>query len=145
MTFRSSDHETTGTARWEERDRSVGNLVGDLTSQVAHLARVEARLAAREVGEKAKRGAVGGGIAAFAGVLAFYGGAGLAAAAAFALALVWPAWLAALAVGVALLILAGIAALIARARLRRAVPPVPEETMDSARDDVRAMQGRMES
>ena len=45
-----------------ESDRSVGQIVGDLTSEVAHLARVEAQLAAREIGDKARRGAFGGGI-----------------------------------------------------------------------------------
>jgi hypothetical protein len=129
---------------WDEQDRSVGRIVGDLTSQVAHLARVEARLAAREMAGKAKRGAFGGGMFALAGVIAFYGGAGLALAAGFALALVWPAWLAALVTGAALLALAGIFALVGRAKLRAAMPAIPDETMEHVRDDARALQGRMD-
>ncbi|MBO3731322.1 phage holin family protein [Glycomyces niveus] len=127
-----------------EHDRSVGQIVGDLTSEVAHLARVEAQLAAREIGDKAKRGAFGGGMFALAGIIAIYGGAALALAAGIALALVWPAWLAAIVTGVALFALAGIFALVGRAKLRAALPPVPEETMEHAREDAKALRGRMD-
>lgn len=129
---------------WDERDHSVGELVGDLSSQVAHLARVEARLATREVAEKARRGAVGGSMLAFAGVLALYGGAALAGAGIIALALVWPAWLAALVGGAALLVIGGVVALIAWPKVRRVMPPVPTETLGRTREDVRAMSGRPE-
>lgn len=129
---------------WDEQDRSVGQIVGDLTSQVAHLARVEANLAAREVTEKAKRGAFGGGMFALAATLALYGGAALIAAGIIALALVMPAWLSALLVGVALLVIAGIFAMIGRSRLKNAVPPIPEDTIERTREDVRAMSGRTE-
>ncbi|WP_168801663.1 phage holin family protein [Glycomyces buryatensis] len=130
---------------WEDTDRSVGQVVGDLTSQVAHLARVEAKLAAREAADQAKRGMVGGGLFAVAAVIAIYGGAGLAGAAVFALALVWPGWLAALVVGVVLFALAGIVSAIARAKLRRTVQhPAPEDMMDRAREDVQAIRGRMD-
>jgi hypothetical protein len=147
-----ADHDTRtergwrgrGRHDWDEQDRSVGQIVGDLTSQVAHLARVEAQLAAREIGDKAKRGAFGGGMFALAGVIAIYGGAALALAAGIALALVWPAWLAAIVTGVALLAVAGIFALVGRAKLRAALPPVPDETMEHAREDVRALKGRMD-
>lgn len=127
-----------------EAERSVGEIVGDLTSQVAHLARVEAQLAAREMGDKARRGALGGGMFALAGVVAIYGGAALALSAGIALALVWPAWLSALVMGFALFALAGIFALIGRAKLRAAMPPVPEDTMEHAREDARALRGRMD-
>ncbi|MDA1365139.1 phage holin family protein [Glycomyces algeriensis] len=133
-----------GRRDWEEQDRSVGAIVGDLTSQVAHLARVEAQLAAREIGDKAKRGAFGGGMFALAGVVAIYGGAALALAAGIALALVWPAWLAALVMGVLLLAVAGIFAMVGRAKIRDAMPPVPDETMEHAREDARALRGRMD-
>ena len=146
MTFRTTEEDDTATMRrrhWDERDRSVGQIVGDLTSQVAHLARVEAQLAAREVTDKAKRGAAGGGLFAAAAVVAILGGAGLASAAVFALALVWDAWLAALVVGIALFVMAGVIAIIARSMLRRAIPPVPDDAVERAREDVRAMGGRM--
>jgi len=128
---------------WDAHDRSVGQLVGDLAADVTHLAHLEAQLAAREVAEKAKRGARGGGMFAAAGVLAFYAGAALLLSAGIALALVWPAWLAALAIGVVLLAAAGIAALAGRSALKQAMPPIPQDTMERARQDARALQGRM--
>ncbi|SDD18383.1 phage holin family protein [Glycomyces harbinensis] len=131
-------------ADWDERDRSVGRIVGDLTSEVAHLARIEAQLAAREMADKAKQGAVGGGMFAVAGAFAMYGGAAFALAAGIALALVWPAWLAALVMGVVLLAVAGIFALTGRAKLRAALPPVPGETMDRVHEDANALRGRMD-
>lgn len=150
-----ADHDTRGRSErnrhgwgrrhdWDEQDRSVGRIVGDLTAQVAHLARVEAQLAARELADKAKRGAFGGGMFALAGAIAFYGGAALALAGGIALALVWPAWLAALVMGVALLAVAGIFALVGRAKLRSAMPPIPDETMEHAREDALALRGRMD-
>lgn len=146
MTFRTTEADDIATRKreWDERDSSVSHLVGDLTSQVAHLARVEAQLAAREVTDKAKRGAMGGGLFATAGIIAIYGGAAFAGALLLALALAWPAWLAALVTGVILFVIAGIVAAAARSKLRKAMPPVPDETMERARDDVRAMSGRMD-
>lgn len=132
-----------GRREWDEQDRSVGQIVGDLTSEVAHLARVEAQLAAREIADKAKESAAGGSMFAVAGVMAIYGGAAFAGAAFLGLALVMPMWASALIIGAALFIVAGIGALIGRSMLRRSVPPVPEETMEHAREDARALQGRM--
>ncbi|WP_112133887.1 phage holin family protein [Glycomyces dulcitolivorans] len=131
-------------AAYDHDDRSVGRIVGDLTSEVAHLARIEARLAAREVAEKARTGAKGGGMFAAAGVFALYGGAAFAVAAGIALALVWPAWLAALVVGAAMFATAGVAALAGRSMIRRALPPMPDETMERAREDARALRGGMD-
>lgn len=141
----TTNGEAAARGDWDERDRSTHEIVGDLTSQVAHLARLEAQLAAREVADKAKRGAVGGGMFAAAGVVALYGCAGLAAAAVLALALVWPAWLAALVVGAALLALAAIVAAVGRSKLRGAMPPVPDETIERTREDLRALRGKKES
>jgi hypothetical protein len=53
-----------------------------------------------------------------------------------ALALVVPGWLAALLVGGAAVVLAGMAALIGRSSLRRALPPVPEWALSSVRTDI---------
>jgi hypothetical protein len=52
------------------------------------------------------------------------------------LALVMPAWLAALIVAVALFLLAGIFALVGKKQVSRAVPPVPESTVRSVRADL---------
>ncbi|MER6899006.1 phage holin family protein, partial [Amycolatopsis sp. NPDC000740] len=55
------------------------------------------------------------------------------------LALVVPGWLAALIVGGALLLVAGLAALIGGKEASRAGGPVPEESVDRVREDVETM------
>jgi membrane protein len=52
------------------------------------------------------------------------------------------AWLAALIVGVALLAVAGGAALLGRQRLRRAAPPVPEQAVADVKADVEEVRER---
>jgi len=46
------------------------------------------------------------------------------------------AWLAALIIGVALLAVAGVAALVGKSRLSKATPPVPKEAIGSVQADV---------
>lgn len=52
------------------------------------------------------------------------------------------ACLSALIVGVALLVVAGVAALVGKGRLGRAMPPVPEEAADSVKADVAEIKER---
>jgi hypothetical protein len=52
------------------------------------------------------------------------------------LALVWPAWLAALVIGGGALVLAGMAAVVGRSSLRRSLPPVPQWAISSVREDI---------
>jgi hypothetical protein len=49
------------------------------------------------------------------------------------------AWLAALIVGVVLLIVAGIAALLGKKRVAQAMPAIPERTVDNPKRDVEAV------
>jgi hypothetical protein len=53
-----------------------------------------------------------------------------------ALALVLPAWLAALIVAIVVAIAAGIAALGAKKKVAKAAPPVPTATVESVKKDV---------
>jgi hypothetical protein len=50
-------------------------------------------------------------------------------------------WLSALIVGVVLLLIAVVLALIGLSRVRKGVPPVPKEAVDSVKDDVKAFKG----
>jgi membrane protein len=81
----------------------------------------------------------GMGMLGGAGLIALYGVACLIACAVIAIAGALAAWLAALIVGVALLAAAGITAMLGRARLRRASPPIPRETAASVQADVEAI------
>lgn len=117
-------------------DRSIGQLVSDLSEQTARLVRTEARLAAREMAVKARRAGLGAGAFGIAGVLGLYGAGLLLLCVVFALATVMSAWLAALIVAGGVLLIAGILALFGKRQLRKALPPVPTDTIARTREDI---------
>lgn len=127
------------TATTDHDDRSTAQLVHDLADQVNHLARTEVALAVRELKSKAKHAGLGAAFAGAGGVFAFYGGGVLVAACVLLLALVLPAWAAALIVGAALFVAAGVAVLVARAQLRKGTPPVPEQALEGAKEDLHVL------
>ena len=118
---------------------STGELVRRLSEDVSRLIRDELRLARLEMTRKGKRAGMGAGLLGAAGLLAFYGGAALVAAAILAFALVLPAWAAALVVGVVLLALGGLIALVGKEQVSRATPPTPGEAMRSLKADIDVM------
>jgi uncharacterized membrane protein YqjE len=131
----------------EPQDASLGTLVSDLSTQIPELIRAEMRLAQAEVAEKGKRAGIGIGMFSAAGLLAFFGLGVLLAAFVLLLDLVLPAWAAALIVAVVLFAGAGVAALVGKKKVQEALPPVPEESVESVKEDVqwtktRAQQGR---
>jgi Putative Actinobacterial Holin-X, holin superfamily III len=128
--------ETTGSQPVATQDRPTGELVKDLSEQMSHLVRDELRLAQLEMTRKGKQAGLGVGLFAGSGGIAVYGLGCLIACAVIAIASVLAAWLAALIVGVALLLVAGFAALLGKGRLSKATPPVPEETIGSVKADV---------
>jgi hypothetical protein len=83
-----------------------------------------------------KQMGLGAGLFGGAGVVAFYGVGALLAGLALLLALVLPAWAAALIVAGGLFLIAAIAALIGRREFQRAGTPVPEQAIDSVKADV---------
>jgi uncharacterized membrane protein YqjE len=125
--------------------RTVAQLVTDLTAELQRLVRDEIRLAVFELKRKGKRAGLGAGMAAGAGLFALLGLATLVAAAVLALALVLPAWLAALIIGGGLLVLGGLGALAGRATAAKAVPPLPEEAIAGVRKDVETVREGMRS
>jgi uncharacterized membrane protein YqjE len=128
------------TVRAEERP--TGDLVKDLSEQISRLVRDELRLAQAEMTRKGKQAGLGVGMFAGGGIFAWFGLACLIACVVIAIAGVVAAWLAALIVGVALLLVAAIAALIGRGRLKQATPPVPGETIGSVKADVEELKER---
>jgi uncharacterized membrane protein YqjE len=120
-------------------DASTSELVKRLSTQLSELVRGELELARAELTAKGKRAGAGVGLAGAGGVVALYGVGALIAAAIAALDIVLPLWLAALVMGVVLLIVAGVLALVGRKELREAVPPVPKEAVDSVQQDVRTV------
>ncbi len=116
-------------------EKSTAELVHDLTEQFSHLARTEVRLAVREVRDKAKHAGVGVASIGIAGVLAGYGTAIVLAGVVLLLALALPAWVAAMIVGGAVLLVAGVAALVARGQFAKSAP-MPSGAVESAKEDV---------
>ena len=85
-------------------DEPIGALVHRLSEQIPELVRSEMRLAQAELSEKGKKAGLGIGMFSAAGLLAFLGLCVLITTAILALALVLPAWAAALLVAVVLLV-----------------------------------------
>ena len=123
-------------------EEPVSELVKQASEQISQLVREEVRLGGAELAAKGKRAGIGAGLFGGAGSLAFYGVAALLAAAVLALALVLPAWAAALIVGVGLLVLAAVIALSAKRQINRASPPVPEQTTASLKADIAEIKER---
>jgi len=122
-------------------DASLGQLTGDLSQQVSRLIRDEIRLAQVEMKDKGKRFGTGAGLMGAGGVIALFGVGCVVAAAVLALDLVWPTWLAAVVVGVVLLIVAAVVAAKGRSQMRRGAPPMPSEAMKSTKEDIEALKG----
>jgi Putative Actinobacterial Holin-X, holin superfamily III len=118
------------------QDRPTGELVKDLSEEISHLVRDELRLAQLEMTRKGKQAGVGIGMLTGGGGIAAWGLGCLIACAVIAIASVLAAWLAALIVGAALLLVAGMAALLGKGRLSKATPPVPEQAISNVKADV---------
>jgi len=124
------------------RDRPVGELVQQMSEQMSRLVREELRLAQLELAQKGKRAGIGAGLFGGSGLLCLYGVAAIIAGVALLLALVVPAWAAALIVGGALLALAGAFALLGKRQVSKATPPAPRQAIDSVKADVEVVKER---
>jgi hypothetical protein len=115
---------------------SVPELMRQLSDQTATLVRQELELAKAELTVKGKRVGVGAGMFGAAGVFGLYGLGALTAAVILALSLAMSGWLAALIVAVIYGAVAGGLALSGKSNVQRGVPPVPEQTVETVREDV---------
>ena len=124
------DHER------EPSELPVAELVKQLSEQTSTLARKEIELAKAELAAKGKRAGIGAGMFGGAGLVGLYAFGALTAAIILALAEGIDGWLAALIVAVVYGAIAGILALTGKTKVQQATPPVPEETVESVKDDV---------
>lgn len=120
----------------------MAELVQDLSKQTSTLVRQELRLAQLEMQQKGRAAGIGLGLFGGAGLVAVFGVGALVAAAILALATAVDAWLSALIVAVALFAIAGVAALVGKKEVTEATPPVPEQAIDSGRQDVEEIKAR---
>lgn len=119
-----------------QSSQSVAELVKQLSEQTSRLARQEVELAKAELADKGKRLGLGAGMFGGAGLFGFYAFGALVAAAILGLSTALAGWLAALIVGAALGMVAGVAALMGTRKVVQAAPPVPEQTVESVREDI---------
>ncbi|BBY84168.1 membrane protein [Mycolicibacterium pulveris] len=121
-------------------DASIGELMGQLSTQTSRLVRDELRLAQKEFQDSAKHAGIGAGLFSVAGLLAFFGFATLITAGIAALALILPVWAAALIVGGVLFLAAGIAALVGRKQTDEVTPAAPR-TVQTVKADIDELKG----
>jgi uncharacterized membrane protein YqjE len=127
--------ETNG-AQDELRSQSVGELMKRLATETATLVRQEIDLAKAEVSEKGKKAGQGAGLFGGAGVAGLLALATLTACLVLVLDTAMRTWLAALIVGALWSAIAGVLALSGRQRMAEGAPPVPEQTVETLKEDV---------
>jgi uncharacterized membrane protein YqjE len=134
--------EGTTRNRPTDDERSVGELVQQLSRQTSTLIRQEMRLAQAELQEKGKRAGIGAGMFGGAGLVALYGVGALIAAVIMLVGTALEPWLAAVIVGVVLLAVGGILALVGKSQVDRATPAKPEQAMESVQRDIDEVKAR---
>jgi uncharacterized membrane protein YqjE len=125
-----------GTKPPEDAEKTLGDVVAEVSQKASLLVREEIELAKAEVVEKVGKLAKGAGVGAAAGVFAIFGITMLFHTLAwllydiFGFNAVWPAFLI---VTVFLFLLAAIAGLIASRLFKRGAPPTPEMAIEEAK------------
>jgi uncharacterized membrane protein YqjE len=127
------------------RDRSMGELLKRLSEQTTQLVHQELELAKAELQQKGKEAGAGAGMFGGAGALGLAALGALTACFILALNAIMPAWLAALIVAVVYGIIAFVLVKQGQARMKRAVPPVPEQTIETVKEDVEWAKTQMRS
>jgi hypothetical protein len=127
------------------RDHSISELVKDLANETSTLVRQEIELAKAEMTDRGKRAGKGAGVLAAGAVVALLAFGALTAGLIAALDLAMPTWLAALIVTVVYGVIAAVLVQIGRKQVQEAAPPVPEETIESVKEDVQWAKTRTRS
>jgi uncharacterized membrane protein YqjE len=117
-------------------DQSLGELFGTLTSDLSELVRSEMELARVEIREEAAKAGRAASFLGAGGLIAYLGLGLLAMAAAWGLAEVVDAGWAFLIVGLVIAAIGVVVLMKGRDRLRE-VRPVPEETVETLKEDAR--------
>ena len=118
-------------------DSSLADLARQLSNQTTELVRHEVELAKAELRVKGKRAGAGAGMFGGAGALGLYALGALTAAIIAGIAEAVPVWASALIVAALYGAVAGILALRGKNKVQEATPPLPEETVQSVKEDVR--------
>jgi hypothetical protein len=123
-------------------ERPLGTLISGLADDLQRLFRLEIALLKHEIGDNARRLGIGVVLLAVGAALGFTAWLAVFAAAVIALAIIWPAWLAAVVVGAATFIPAGLL-LYFGVRSIRMQRLVPQRTLNTLRENGAWVKERM--
>jgi uncharacterized membrane protein YqjE len=127
------------------RESSTGELLKQLSEKSSELVRQELELAKAELSEKGKQAGKGAGILGAAGVIGLLAAGALTAFLILLLSEAMDAWVAALIVTVVYGAVAAVLGLRGRDKVRESMPPAPEETVESVKEDVQWAKTRARS
>jgi hypothetical protein len=127
------------------RDRPMGEVASALTRDLSLLVRQELELAKAEMRQKGKAALPGLGMIGAAGLVALCAAGALTAFVVLLLELFLDPWLAALLTGIALAGAAAGLALAGKETVTEAGSPLPEETIETVKEDVEWMKEQAKS
>jgi hypothetical protein len=117
------------------REQPMGELFKQLSDDLSTLVRQELKLAQAEMTEKGKKAGIGIGMFGGAGIVGLLALGALTTCLIAALSTGMEVWIAALIVTVIYGAVAGVLALNGRDRVTEATPPVPEQTIETVKED----------
>jgi hypothetical protein len=120
----------------ELRERPIGEVAKNLTSDLSLLLRQEIELAKAEMAQKGRTAAPGLGMFGGAGVVALCAAGALTAFLVLVLSIFLPDWASAMTVGVAMAAVALVLIRQGKERIADAGKPVPEQTIETVKEDV---------
>jgi MFS family permease len=127
------------------RHSSTAELFKQLSEQTTDLIRKEIELARAELTQKGKVAGAGAGLIGSAAVLGLLAAGALTAFLILLLSETMDGWVAALIVAAIYAAIAGVLALAGRERVRASMPPAPEQTVESVKEDVQWAKTRAKS
>ncbi|MGI8571093.1 MAG: phage holin family protein [Solirubrobacteraceae bacterium] len=127
------------------REQPMGELFKKLSDDLSTLVRQELKLAQAEMTEKGKKAGLGVGMFGAAGIIGLLALTTLTACFVALLATAMDVWIAALIVTVVYGAVAGALAITGKQRVSEATPPVPEQTVESVKEDVQWAKTRLPS
>jgi uncharacterized membrane protein YqjE len=117
------------------REQPMGELFKQLSDDLSTLVRQELKLAQVEMTEKGKKAGIGVGMFGGAGIVGLLALGAFTACLIAALSTGMEVWIAALIVTVLYAVAAGILVLNGKNRVTEATPPVPEQTIETVKED----------
>lgn len=129
----------------ELRQHSTGDLVKQLSEQTTTLVRKEIELAKAELSEKGKVAGQGAGMFGGAAVVGLLAAAALTTMILALLDKAMDLWVAALIVTVVYGAIAAVLAMSGKDRVKQGMPPAPEETVETVKEDVQWAKSRAKS